>query len=102
MVGSIALFITSETTADVEAPTLSDTLAVERHFNSMPISLVDSGVDRIVVILVIMNPKIAPPIRESFTRRGSKMYCRLRIDFDLWSRSDKRERLNLLNDRSSG
>lgn len=59
-----------------------------------------SSLTNVDVLLVIMNPEIAPPLTESviLSRQPDRVDCRVRLDFRRWIESNRGTRVRLIRD----
>lgn len=91
-------FITSETTSDVMHSELSVLLDFEDVLNRVASDLQIDGVDQIGIVLVVMNPEIAPPFAPGLVFRRAKKMLDIKpaVAFTEWKEADRNGRIGLL------
>lgn len=91
-------FITSETTADVTHDELSVLRAFEDRLNWIASNLQIDSVELVAIVLVIMNPEIAPPFPAGVILRRTRKELDIRpaVDFASWKAVDRRGRVELI------
>ena len=91
-------FITSETTADVTHAELSALLDFEDELNRLAADLQIRGVDRVGIVLVVMNPEIAEPFPPGVVFRRSRRELDIKpaVPFSSWKAAGRLGRIGLV------
>lgn len=91
-------FITAETTIDVTHAELSVLFDFEALMNPAASDLEIEGIDHIGIVVVIMNPEIAPPFPAGIILRRARRELDIKpaVDFTTWGAADRRGRIELV------
>ena len=91
-------FITSETTFDVTRSELRVLRDFQDALNRNASDLQIAGVDMVGIVLVVMNPEVAPPFPAGvvFRRTRKELDLRPAVAFAEWMAADRRGRIRLL------
>jgi hypothetical protein len=96
---SLKLWIGLETTADISRACTAVALDFNEAFNAeMRARPWRSSLANFDVLLVIMNPEIAPPLAEGaiLQRHLNRFECRVRVDFLTWTGGSRSARIGLI------